>query len=329
MLFNFSLIMGTMLAISADSWLITWTGMEVNLLALMPLMSFENNKLSSEATIKYFLIQAMASSIFLFGAIFYSMSSASIFINSMGTTIITLALLLKMGIAPLHFWLPEVISGSNWKIIFIVLTLQKIAPMMILFYTTMEPLMLSIFIMMSSIISGIQGLNQTCLKKIMAYSSINHSSWMVAAMMNSISLWFCYFSVYLLISLNIITILSKFNVKSIIHLNYLFSSNKMIKFMFLLNFLNLGGLPPFLGFLPKWLVVMKLIENNYYMLATILIIFTLITLYFYIRIALLSFSINMTETLIIFFNKMNYLFIMINIMSLISLISCSLLINYI
>nr|WMQ52322.1 NADH dehydrogenase subunit 2 [Ceutorhynchus albosuturalis] len=328
-LYYFTLIVGSTIAITANSWLITWVGLEINLMGLMPLMANLNKKYSSEATIKYFLIQVLASSLFLFSSTILStqIMAYGLEVNNMDSFMLCSALLLKIGAAPFHFWLPEVMSGSNWKINFIILTWQKVAPMIIIQQTMPNPLYFSIIIIASAIFSGIQGMNQTNLRKIMAYSSINHSSWMMASIMLSLKLWICYFTIYSLINAFIFSMLNSANIYTIAQLNSFFMFNKMKKISFLLSFLNLGGLPPFLGFLPKWMVVLNLTQYKYFSIAILIIIFTLITLYFYIRMSLSTFSINSEESLINFFNKMNYFSIMINIFSLISLIFGALL-NY-
>uniref|UniRef100_A0AAU7GFY7 NADH-ubiquinone oxidoreductase chain 2 n=1 Tax=Cardipennis shaowuensis TaxID=342701 RepID=A0AAU7GFY7_9CUCU len=328
-LYYLTLIFGSIMAITASSWIITWVGLEINLLALMPLMINLNKKYSSEAAIKYFLVQALASGMFLFAAIF---SSSQFTLNSLSmqathSFLLCSALLLKIGAAPFHFWLPEVMSGSNWKTNFIILTWQKLAPMMIMYQAAPNPLYFSIIIISSSIISGIQGMNQTCMRKIMAFSSINHSSWMLASMMSSLTLWLYYYMIYMLINLSIILMLNKYNILYISQLNKIFTVSKMMKFIFMLMFMNLGGLPPFLGFLPKWMVTLNLITNNFYILTTLLIIFTLTTLYFYTRIVMSTWSINSEESLINFFFKMNYFSMMINSLSLITLMICAMLTN--
>lgn len=91
-----------------------------------------------------------------------------------------------------------------------------------------------------------------------------------------------------------------------------------------MNFLSLGGLPPFLGFLPKWLTILSLINNNIYFISSIIIILTLITLYFYTRIIFSSLTINNYENIIFSFNKLNYNFLYINFFSLSTLLICEL-----
>jgi NADH-ubiquinone oxidoreductase chain 2 len=72
-------------------------GLELNLLSFIPLISSKNNQYSSEAALKYFLIQALGSSIIIISASFIMSSS------ELATTLFTVALLLKAGAAPFHF----------------------------------------------------------------------------------------------------------------------------------------------------------------------------------------------------------------------------------
>nr|ARH54780.1 NADH dehydrogenase subunit 2 [Trigonopterus sp. 8 AH-2016] len=293
------LVVSTMITISAISWFTAWIGLEMNLLSIIPLMQTKFNKFSAEASIKYFIIQAMASSILLFSIIMNSyMNFLSFNLSSFSALTMDLALILKMGAAPLHFWLPEVISGLNWSMVLITLTWQKIAPMILLSYCNSSPLFLSTIIIMSSAVGGVLGLNQVCLRKFMAFSSINHMGWMISTLMCSMHLWFYYFLIYCFLSAMIILMFYKFNLFFMNQISKLLSYNKNLKIIFMLNFLSLGGLPPFIGFFPKWVSVNFLILNNYIALSLILVIFTLISLYFYTRITLSTITMNSCESLL-------------------------------
>nr|YP_009906686.1 NADH dehydrogenase subunit 2 [Elaeidobius kamerunicus]QLI52329.1 NADH dehydrogenase subunit 2 [Elaeidobius kamerunicus] len=321
MLFFNTMILGTLISISSMSWLTAWIGLEINLLSLMPLMKSHNNSNSAEAAMKYFIIQAMASAMLLFSVIIFTNSKTnSIEVSTISSILISSAILLKLGAAPFHFWFPEVMSGMDWKMAYILMTWQKIAPMILLTYTTMVPMFLSVIIIFSSMISGLQGLNQTCLRKILAYSSINHVSWMISALLVSTTTWMYYFITYCIINLNIILIFKKFNIFFISQLSKLFNFNKKLKFFFMLNFLSLGGLPPFLGFFPKWLTVNQMIFNKFYTLMMMLIIFTLIILYMYMRLTFSSFTMNTEESLTKMFKINSFIQFFINFSSLMSLI---------
>jgi len=174
------------------------------------------------------------------------------------------------------------------------MTWQKIAPLILISYIIINSLII-ISIIISVIIGSLGGLNQTSLRKLIAFSSINHLGWIIAAIQLNEIIWLIYFLLYSLLTFNIIFI---FNILKISHLNQIFSIffySKTIKFFIFLNLLSLGGLPPFLGFFSKWIVIEYISINNQLFLIIILTISTLITLYFYLRICYSAFIINYTE----------------------------------
>uniref|UniRef100_UPI0030E26687 NADH dehydrogenase subunit 2 n=1 Tax=Epuraea terminalis TaxID=1553310 RepID=UPI0030E26687 len=322
-LFFNSMIFGTLLTVSSMSWFSMWMGLEINLLSIIPLMKSSKNLFPSEASIKYFITQTLASAIILLTIIMnlhleeFIPQNSNLYVNIMMNS----GFLTKMGAAPFHFWFPEVMEGLNWNLCLIMLTWQKIAPMIILMYNLNMTMFLSMIIILSSIISGILGMNQISLRKILTFSSINHIGWMIASMMSSISIWLVYFTVYTIISINIILILKNLNIYYMKQLFNSMNSNKLVKIMFILNFFSLGGLPPLLGFMPKWMTINFLIENNFYFLGTILIILTLVTLYFYMRMTFSALSMYSCEN--IQFNKIKIKFstMMLNFCSLSGLLT--------
>nr|QNE85440.1 NADH dehydrogenase subunit 2 [Helina latitarsis] len=292
MMFFMILIMGTLISISSNSWLSAWMGLEINLLSFIPLMS--NNKLmSTEASLKYFLIQALASSILLFSVILLMLNfkTPNFYLYEMMTFS---SLLMKMGAAPFHFWFPNVMKGLSWLNALILMTWQKIAPLMLISYIIFNSTII-ISVILSSMIGAIGGLNQTSLRKLMAYSSINHLSWMLASLYNNNLLWITYFLFYSFLTFSMIYMFNTFKVSHINQLFMLFFNNKHLKFLFMCNFLSLGGLPPFLGIFPKLLVIQLLSMNNQLFMLFFLSLMTLITLYFYIRLCYSIFMLNYYE----------------------------------
>nr|YP_010166634.1 NADH dehydrogenase subunit 2 [Iberoporus pluto]QRV62725.1 NADH dehydrogenase subunit 2 [Iberoporus pluto] len=323
MMFLSILMLSTIISISSISWLSTWMGLEMNLLSFIPLMSYKNNFFSSESSMKYFLIQAMASSIFLFSIIMMmfnsKMSYEIYFMNNMIIMIMNSSILMKMGAAPFHFWFPEIMENLNWLNSLILMTWQKIAPMIILSYMISTNLFMSMIIILSSFIGSIGGLNQTNLRKILAYSSINHIAWMLSSFMMNEMMWIIYFLIYSIINMSIISIFNKFNINSLKQMFSYMNNNPMIKFFTMMNLLSLGGLPPFLGFLPKWMIIQNL-SYNFFLLNLFMILMTLITLFFYIRILYSSMIIYHNElNFNMLKNKYNFNYMSINLLSFISI----------
>nr|YP_010022732.1 NADH dehydrogenase subunit 2 [Calliphora uralensis]QOP39580.1 NADH dehydrogenase subunit 2 [Calliphora uralensis] len=293
MMFFSILIMGTLISISANSWLGAWMGLEINLLAFIPLMS-DNKLMSTEASLKYFLTQALASSVFLFAVILFLLNSSKTNSNYFMEMMIFSSLLLKSGSAPFHFWFPNVMEGLSWTNALILMTWQKIAPLMLISYIIFKPLIMT-SIILSSLIGALGGLNQTSLRKLMAYSSINHLGWMLAAMYNSNLLWLTYFMFYSFLTFAMIFMFNMFKISHVNQLFSLFFHSKIMKFFLFFNLLSLGGLPPFLGFFPKWIVIQSLTINNQLFLLTFMVLMTLITLYFYMRLSYSAFMLNYYE----------------------------------
>lgn len=195
--------------------------------------------------------------------------------------LLLISLLIKIGSAPLHFWIPLVIEGLNWNNNYLLITWQKLGPL-VLITNNLSYSFLRIFIILSSSIRSFIGLNQTSLKKIITYSSINQIRWLILSLCISKYLIKIYFLFYFLILLNIIIIFNKFN---LYYLNQLFNIKiyKKSNVLFIFSsILSMGGLPPFLGFYPKILII---INFNNSILLFLLIMFTLIILFFYLRLA--------------------------------------------
>nr|QJT42842.1 NADH dehydrogenase subunit 2 [Agrilus mali] len=331
-LFLMTLMMGTLISISANSWMGSWIGLEMNLLSIIPLMNNSKNPQSTEASLKYFIVQAMASMILLMSFIMDTIKSdlpMNLLTSCLPSTCLTTALLIKTGTAPFHFWFPEVMEGLSWVNALILLTWQKIAPLVILMYNNNEMILL-MAILFSVLVGGLIGLNQTSLRKILSYSSINHIGWMLAAMLFLETLWTWYFILYSIMNTMIIWVLKKFNISSISQLINISKLNPQLKIFFMFNFFSLGGIPPFIGFLPKWLTIQALIYNQMYLTTTLMIITTLITLYFYMRMTFPMISFSISAPTIISMNKhmKNYFLTMVNSMLLMSLIFSTMAFNW-
>nr|YP_009732601.1 NADH dehydrogenase subunit 2 [Pyrausta despicata]QHS71320.1 NADH dehydrogenase subunit 2 [Pyrausta despicata] len=322
MFFMFFMFFSTLISISSNSWFGCWIGLEINLLSFIPLINNSDNILTSEASLKYFITQAIASINLLFCIIFKMMLMKTFEMNNYIMIMINSSLLMKMGSAPFHFWFPNIIEGLSWFNSFLLMTWQKISPMILLSYYYMNNFLI-IIIIMNAIIGAIGGLNQTSLRKMMAFSSINNLSWMMSALMISENLWMFYFMMYSFI-ISIMCLL--FSMINMFFINQLFfiNLNYMIKLSLLINFLSLGGLPPFIGFFPKWIIINFLMNKQFYFLSFMLIMMSLILLFFYVRILYSSFMFNYLKLKWINIKIKNNMFYMLNFFSFVSISGLSL-----
>nr|YP_010586225.1 NADH dehydrogenase subunit 2 [Himalopsyche eos]UZZ43987.1 NADH dehydrogenase subunit 2 [Himalopsyche eos] len=285
------LIWSTLISVTSHSWLGIWMGLEINLMSFIPLIVENKNMIMSEAMLSYFLIQTLTSINFLFFIILTKMFSNFQWITNI---VMNLSLLMKMGAAPFHFWFPKVMSGLSWLNCFILSTWQKITPMIaISFCMNYNTILMAI--LLSALVGAMGGINQTSIRVIMSFSSISHMSWMLTSTLISLNLWMIYFSVYLI--LNSMMMLM-FSINNFFFLNQMFNT-KMNSSMFLsinINMLSLGGLPPFLGFFPKWLVIYYMSMSNMLTMIIFLTLMTLITLSFYMNILFSSVIVNYSQT---------------------------------
>nr|AYW52259.1 NADH dehydrogenase subunit 2 [Cassidinae sp. ACP-2018] len=316
-LFIIMTLFSTLFSISANNWMLLWIGMEINLLSVIPLFK-DKSIYSTEASMKYFITQCMASSMLL-ASIMISEKSSIILFKTLIEYLMVTSLLIKLGAAPFHFWVPEVSEGLSWMNCLILLTWQKVAPSIFLILIMCPSMMITASIILSSLIGGIMGLNQTSLRKIMAYSSINHMAWMLASMLSQLKIWLMYFSIYLVTSMFMMYLFNKFN---LFFMNQLMNNNLSNSSMILimLNFLSLSGLPPLIGFFPKWMVIYWLSMMNLIVLASLMMILTLISIYIYLRLITPMMLLKQkTIKMIKYQPKLNYMILIINMMFLMSL----------
>nr|YP_010958738.1 NADH dehydrogenase subunit 2 [Baronia brevicornis]WNB35756.1 NADH dehydrogenase subunit 2 [Baronia brevicornis] len=318
MFFYFILLFSTLISISSNSWLGCWIGLEINLLSFIPLISNSKNLLSSEASLKYFLIQSISSINFLFLIIFNMIFLKNFEMNNLFSILLNSCLLMKMGSVPFHFWFPNIMEGLSWLNCFILMTWQKISPMILLSYYMNNNFLIMITIF-NTIIGALGGINQSSLRKLMSFSSINNLGWMLIAIMISENLWLFYLMMY---SILIMIMCYLFNMLNSFFINQLFIMNfhYLIKMSLLINFLSLGGLPPFLGFLPKWIIINFLMNNNLFIISFIFIMMSLIVLFFYIRIVYSSIMFNYLKLKWMKIFIKNNSLIFINMFSMLSLL---------
>nr|AOR07177.1 NADH dehydrogenase subunit 2 [Mesenchytraeus cf. pedatus SL-2017] len=296
--FNFMcitiMILSTMMVLSSSNWMFLWAGMELNLLSFIPLILLTNSNQESEASIKYFLAQALGSSIML-------MSSLSMwFYNSIPlsymSVVLFVSLMLKIGMAPCHLWYPSVMTSISWMSCLILSTWQKLAPLAVITFIMSSTFSNSILILaaMNAIIGGAVGMNQVHLRTIMAYSSITHMGWMISlSSMNKLTTTMLYFMMYSILITPIFILFNKFSSNTSMDLNKLMSKAPFMQFMIPLLLLSLGGLPPLTGFMPKWVAIETLSYTNPYILI-LLIVGAMMNLYFYLNI---SFNMILTPPL--------------------------------
>nr|AAX97636.1 NADH dehydrogenase subunit 2 [Pseudoeurycea rex] len=289
---------GTVITATSTHWFLAWMGLEMNTLAIIPLMSKMHHPRATEAATKYFLTQAGASALLLFATTMNAWHTGEWTINmqeTMPMLMLTTALMIKLAIFPFHLWLPDIMQGLDMMTCLILSTWQKIAPMALLLQMgpKLNPTLLMLMGILSIIVGGWGGLNQPQLRKIMAYSSIAHLGWMTTVLPHSTHLALLGLMMYLLMTSSMFMMMMNLSSTSINKMSTSWVKNISLTSLMMITLMSLGGLPPMSGFVPKWLILEEIIKHNMMLLTTIMAISTLLSLFFYLR---LSYTTSLTTS---------------------------------
>nr|AAF03036.1 NADH dehydrogenase subunit II [Gnatholebias zonatus] len=287
---TFFLIMGTLITISSSHWLLIWVGLEMNTFAIIPFMTKKCNPRATEAATKYFIIQSVATTTLLFASISNAWISGQWDIQQMNhpllLTMISMALAMKLGLAPMHAWFPEILQGLNLTTGLILSTWQKLAPLSLMLQlpNNNSPLIITLGLL-SILTGGWGGLNQTQLRKILGYSSIAHLGWMMLVIQYLPALTFMAFITYTMLTFSMFLSFQHTQTTSINALSTSWTKAPILLTLALLTLLSLGGLPPLTGFFPKWMILLELTKQKLTLMATMAALSSLLSLYFYLRLS--------------------------------------------
>nr|AFG70776.1 NADH dehydrogenase subunit 2 [Knipolegus signatus] len=291
LIFSMSLLLGTTITISSNHWIMAWTGLEINTLAILPLISKSHHPRATEASTKYFLVQATASTLLLFSSMsnawFTGQWDITQLTHPTSCVLLTTAISMKLGLVPFHFWFPEVLQGSSLMTSMLLTTAMKFPPTILLFLTSssLNPTLLSTMAIASAALGGWMGLNQTQTRKIMAFSSISHLGWMTVILIYNPKLTLITFYIYSLTTAAIFFALNTTNTLKLSTLMTAWSKIPTLTATLMLTLLSLAGLPPLTGFLPKWLIIQELTKQELTPTANIIALLSLLGLFFYLRLA--------------------------------------------
>nr|YP_009492379.1 NADH dehydrogenase subunit 2 [Triplophysa cuneicephala]AWI69681.1 NADH dehydrogenase subunit 2 [Triplophysa cuneicephala] len=284
-----SLGLGTTLTFASSHWLLAWMGLEINTLAIIPLMAQQHHPRAVEAATKYFLTQATAAAMILFAATTNAWVMGEWGINDMShpvaSSMTIAALALKIGLAPMHFWLPEVLQGLDLFTGLVLSTWQKLAPLALIIQVapTVNPMMLTLLGLLSTLVGGWGGLNQTQVRKILGYSSIAHMGWMIIISQYAPHLTLLALGTYVFMTSAAFLALKVASATNVMTMTMMWSKAPVLVSTTALALLSLGGLPPLTGFMPKWLILQEMAKQQLPLTATVMALAALLSLYFYLR----------------------------------------------
>ena len=261
-----------------------WVCLELNMLRFLPLISLEGG-LAIENSIKYFLIQRIASIVFL------SFTLLNLFRDSpLVKTIILLSIILKLGVAPLHGWFISLIRESTARVILYLSTVQKIIPLIVLRNLEVRDFMLTLLAILTISIVWTGGITLVRLNSILGLSSVSNLLWFLTSAQLRVSVILTFFFLYRIILIGVLrTVIDSLGIRAVTQISSMTRNSKLV---FRFFFMSLGGLPPFLGFLAKVIVLKLLLRGFSTLFLLILVLRALIILLYYTMFSILRLTLT-------------------------------------
>nr|YP_001648572.1 NADH dehydrogenase subunit 2 [Ptilocaulis walpersi]ABW83893.1 NADH dehydrogenase subunit 2 [Ptilocaulis walpersi] len=302
------LTLGALLLVSSINWLSIYLVIELQTLILFILTALKRDSAyGTEAALKYFILGALSSSLFLFGCgLLYGLVGEtsvqginSILTIDVGKILITISLLFKLAAAPFHMWAPDVYEGAPTIITALLATVPKVGIFSILVQIGPVINVILISAVLSIIYGAIGALNQTKIKRLLAYSGIGHMGFILLGVaidtFESIQASLIYIIIYIIITICSFTIILSLNLTKnlIIEISGLSGDNPVIAATLALTLFSVAGIPPLAGFLSKLLILLSGVLNGYYLITIIAVISSVIAGVYYVRLVhLIYFPIN-------------------------------------
>lgn len=312
-------LIGMMVMISANNFLILYLGLELQSLALYVLASINrDDQKSSEAGLKYFILGSLSSGLLLFGISFvygfsgtidFKLLSLSILDGSVmslgmiiGLVLILVGFCFKISAAPFHMWTPDVYQGAPTPVTAFFAVVPKMAGISIMILVLMGPFFdardkwqqVIIFTSCLSMLVGSFGaLKQNNIKRLLAYSSIGHVGYVLmglaAGTFDGIRGILIYMFIYIIMSIGVFACVmimkldGKFT-EEIDSLSGLSKDRPYIAAMLAILLFSMAGIPPLAGFFGKFYIFMAVLEANLYSLAILGVLASVVSAYYYLRI---------------------------------------------
>ena len=311
-------ILGMLVMISANDLIVLYISIELQSLSLYVLVALRRGSIKgSEAALKYFILGSIASAVILYGcSMVYSVVGATNYeiikqfsdqsfdnlILSLGLVLIISGVAFKLSAAPFHMWTPDVYEGSPTSVTTVLITLPKLAALIVLVNLLLNPFqnqtiiwfpIIIIISILSMAIGSISALKQDNLKRLFAFSTIANIGYVMIGLASvndeAIKASFLYMFIYTLATLGVfsfIMILRREDrqLVTVSDISGLSRSKPLLALSVAILLLSLAGIPPFGGFFGKLFIFTAAIEAGNLYLAIAGVIFSVISAYYYLKI---------------------------------------------
>ena len=320
-------VLGMMIMVSSANLLLLYLGLELMSLCLYAMVAFNrDNGNASEAAMKYFVLGAIASGMLLYGmSILYGLSGSLVIAdvaNAVATVetgsgeqiglvfalvFIVVALAFKLGAVPFHMWIPDVYHGSPTVVTAYISSAPKIAGFAMVMRLLVEGLgglhadwqmMLVILAVLSMAAGNIIAIAQTNIKRMLAYSTISHVGFIMLGILAGTADGYAsamfYTLAYAIMSIGgfgIVLLMARagFEAEQLDDYKGLNQRSPWFAFMMLILMFSMAGVPPTLGFWAKLAVLSAVVDINMTWLAVVGVVFSIIGLFYYLRIVKLMY----------------------------------------
>lgn len=299
-----AIVLAATMLISCSNTLLIYICLEFQTLSLFVLIARKQNEVAKiEAALKYFVLSSLSSGIYLIGSALLFINNGTCEINilsgdllSMEKIFIITALLFKLACAPFHMWAPDVYQGCDNKSLLIIGTLPKISVFSLLISISPNTRLLLLAAILSLLIGSIGALNQTRINKILAYSGIlNMGFILVGILTNSyigLEVAILYLIFYVISFSLFLLIIDSFQNKSISDLAGFSTHNTVLSVTLGLLILSIAGIPPFSGFLVKWLILEMAISYKFVLTSLLCVTCAIIAGVYYLRLLKITYFQN-------------------------------------
>lgn len=292
-------LLGSLLLVSSVNWLSIYLALELQTLTLFILVAKKKDSAySTEAGLKYFVLGAISSGLFLFGCtLLYGVSGEtsiqginSVLVGDVGKICITAALLFKLSAVPFHMWAPDVYEGVPTITTALLAIMPKIAVFSVLAQVGLVSNVVLFCGVLSIIYGAIGALNQTKIKRLLAYSGIGHMGFLLFGVatgsFESVQASFVYIIIYTIMSICAFSVFLSLKLirALIIEVSGLSRENFVMSLTLALTFLSIAGVPPLAGFLGKWLILLSGVSSGYYLICMAIVVASVIAGVYYVRV---------------------------------------------
>nr|YP_010461263.1 NADH dehydrogenase subunit 2 [Heterocyathus sulcatus]UUF92194.1 NADH dehydrogenase subunit 2 [Heterocyathus sulcatus] len=308
---NLIVVLGVFCLISSKNWLSVYLAIELSTFCFFILI-VRGSGYSAEAGLKYFILGALSSGLFLFGCallcgmggsvyfsyidlLFNSKQSFSDICVPIGYLLIIVALFFKLSVAPFHMWVPDVYEGAPIKTVVLLAVVPKIGIFSLLYSIGLPVNFFLIGIFFSFLIGALGALNQTRIKRLLAYSGIGHMGFLLWGLVNgsfeSLQASLIYLFIYIIMTICVFSLILSFNVYKNLLIEFSGLSRFLPFFSITLGvvFFSIAGIPPFAGFLGKWVVLLSGVLSKSFFIFFFSIFCSVIAGVYYVRIVKILF----------------------------------------